>query len=63
MLATTGVKSNPNPPDLGLTAGLVVHLPVPDSPFLLLHLTVDDKVSYVSGSLSRGHITTLLTET
>ena len=61
--ATTEVKPNPKPLDLDLTAELVVHLPEPNCPFLLLPLTVDDKVSYVSGSLSRGHITPPLTET
>ena len=61
MLGKTEVKPNPNPPFLGLTARLTVHLPAPDSPFLSLHLTADDKVLYVSCSLSRGHITLPLT--
>ena len=64
MLTTTGAYwGSPNPPDLGLKAGLTVHLPAPDFLFLSLHLTVDDKLSYVSGSPSRGHITPPLIET
>ena len=63
MLAKTGVQTNPNPPDFGLTALLALHLPAPDFPFLLFYLTVDNKVSYVSGSLSREHITPPLTKT
>ena len=61
MLAKIGVKPNLIPSDLGLKAGLAVHLPAPASPFLPLHLTVDDKMLYVSGSLFREHITLPLT--
>ena len=62
MLATTGVEPDPNPPDLGLAAGLIVRLSAPGYLFLPPHSTVGDKVSYAFGSLSSGHITPPLTE-